>query len=187
MNLQTTLITTLIAFILGILLSLGITWSYQKSKYEAIIATNEANYTTQLNKSLTDLNEANIKLIENERNNQNVTAKLEQDYLEATKKLSSLRINYDKLLWKYDGLRFKSAECSSTETTTTTPSQTTTSTATTTGNNGACQLPRAASEFIILMATEASRLSILERTCFDYATAIEKQREQMIKEQNNAQ
>ena len=154
------------------LCSLG-TYNYQSNRYEKKLLEIKNAQSQALLEAAKKANEA-------ERTNNETTQRLEREYLANTEKLrvenSSLRRSLDK----YNGLRFPNSSCVSTSVTNSPSSNPITESPNTTG--GQCVLSRNASEAIVTIAEHADELANRLNVCIQYAEAITKQREEMMKE-----
>lgn len=150
-----------------------LTYNYQSNKYEKkLLEIKNAQYSA--------IAEATNKAIEKEQVNQETTQRLEREYLAKAEKLrlenNALRSSIDK----YNGLRFPTTSCVQTNPTNSTTSGAASESPNTTGQQ--CQLSRASSEAIVTIAEHADELANRLNVCLDYAANINKQREEMMKE-----
>lgn len=162
----------LIVLLCGIC-SLG-TYNYQKNYYEKkLLEIRNAQSQALLKAAKTT--------IEKERINQETTQTLETKYLEASKKLSVVTNAFDKYR-SVDGRMYtKPTTCVS-------EAGSANSSASNTASEGSkpakqlCELPRVFADTVVATAIDADEMRARLSVCLDYAASINKQREEMMKE-----
>lgn len=167
-----------IGFVVAFLLSFGITHSYDAARYEAKEKTLIAKQEQELSARKSDLIAANNKVLEIERSNNETTNHLNQKILEQQALLASQSNLLSKFRSQSGGLSIRgncSAQASSSA-----PDSTSSPAADNSSN--VCELSPKLSDLLSEAFTKVEQLNIYASACHEYAVAIEKQREEITKE-----
>lgn len=173
-NLQTTLIASALALVLGAG-SAGIaTYKWQYNKYERILSDERTKQAEEVAKVTT-------RAINAERQNEETTQKLDEQANQAAQRTNDLLAANRKLMSERGGVRVAATSCSnSTSVTNSASSGTFTDTSSPTG--ASCELPRAFTQILIDTFAAADTMRDRLAICQSYAEEIEQQRQQLEKD-----
>lgn len=168
------LLSSLMSIVLTALLVGGVVWKWQGGYYKSLIAGN--NYKAEVT-----LRKLTQEKLETERNNEQLTQKLNKQAAEANEERNKLLADNLGLVTKYNGMRFTNSSCKNATGASNRASSSTVSET----QSSECVLPAEATQLIIEATNAADTLTDRMSICEAYAESIQQQRERMIKEQNN--
>lgn len=153
--------------------SSSITWKYTSSHYKEIIATAKEEAATALQ-------EATDKVLLAERKNNDITAELNKKSLEHDKQLAAAQTELDRYRTVNRGLLVSARSCSAKAATPNSPA-TSAATAPAETSGWVCELSELLSTRLTETLIAADELRSRAEICKSYSEAINKQREEMSK------
>ena len=164
LNIKTTVITLVSSFVFGVITSWWVTAEYKDAKHSKVISTMQLQAAEALD-------QARVKALEIERNNNQLATELEVSHNEFRKSLDSIKADNDMLVAELGGLYDSKASCSNRS-----PGTTGSAPLSTPKSPTGATLSKEASGFLLSESRKADEAASYARTCYEWIKRLEANR-----------